>query len=60
MTGDRAIHTMLGVCAAILVVAALYLARSILAPIAFAWLIGNAARFQAPHLQTAGWLEGVP
>ena len=39
MAQDRAVHIMLGLCTAILVVAALYLARSILAPVAFAIFI---------------------
>ena len=39
MTRDRRMHAMLGLCTAILAVAALYLARAILGPVAFALLI---------------------
>jgi predicted PurR-regulated permease PerM len=39
MTEDRTIHTMLGLGTAILVFAALYLARSVLAPVVFALFI---------------------
>ena len=57
MTGDRATPTMLGICTAILVVAALYLARPILAPVAFAlliialvWPLQNALQRRLPQL----------
>src|SRR5262245_64947394 len=39
MTTDRTIKTMLGLCTAILIFAALYLAKSILAPVAFSLFI---------------------
>jgi AI-2 transport protein TqsA len=39
MAQDRAFHIMLGLCTAILVIASLYLARSILAPVTFAIFI---------------------
>ena len=39
VTGDRGLRAMVGLCTAILVVAALYLARSVFAPLAFALFI---------------------
>jgi AI-2 transport protein TqsA len=57
MTKDRSIEIMLGLCTAILVFAALYLARSIFAPIAFAifiiaivWPLQSALQARLPKL----------
>jgi len=57
MAQDRAFHVMLGLCTAILVVAALYLARSIFAPVTFAifiialvWPLQSALQAKMPKL----------
>lgn len=57
MAQDRAFHVMLGLCTAILVLAALYLARSIFAPVAFAifiiaivWPLQSALQAKMPKL----------
>jgi predicted PurR-regulated permease PerM len=57
MAQDRAVHIMLGLCTAILVVASLYLARSIFAPVTFAifiiaivWPLQSALQAKMPKL----------
>ena len=57
MAQDRAFHVMLGLCTAILVIASLYLARSIFAPVTFAifiiaivWPLQSALQAKMPKL----------
>ena len=57
MAQDRAFHIMLGLCTAILVIASLYLARSIFAPVTFAifiiaivWPLQSALQAKMPKL----------
>src|ERR1700752_2831654 len=57
MAQDRAFHAMLGLCTAILVIASLYLARSIFAPVTFAifiiaivWPLQSALQAKMPKL----------